>query len=150
MAALISNGFFFSQTGSVRSSLELCGRLTDSGWSILYFPEGKRSDDGTLGPFKPGIGMLAARLGVPVVPVHLKGTDSVVAKGGSRPQRGSIEVRFGKPMLIDEGADYAAAAEVIREAVYSLSQDDRTNRTNRDEPGRTGTNRDEGGKADQG
>ena len=123
MAALISNGFFFSQTGSVRTSLELCGRLTDSAWSILYFPEGKRSDDGTLGPFRPGIGMLASRLGVPVVPVHLRGTDSVLAKGGNRPRRGSIEVRFGQPLLIAADADYDEATEAIREAVYSLSQE---------------------------
>ena len=89
-AALISNGFLFSQTGSVRSSLAFCGKLTRNGWSILYFPEGIRSDDGTIGSFRPGIGLLASGLGVPVVPVYLEGTDSVVAKGGNRPRRGYI------------------------------------------------------------
>ena len=122
-AALISNGFTFSQTGSIRASLDYCGRLTKAGWSLLFFPEGIRSDDGTLGPFKPGIGLLAASLGVPVVPVHLKGTDSVVAKGGSRPHRGYIEVRFGQPIRIPSDMKYDVATQVIRNAVASLSRE---------------------------
>ena len=127
-AALISNGFHFSQRGSVRTSLEFCGRLTSSGWSLLYFPEGIRSDDGRLGTFKPGIGLLASALGVPVVPVHLKGTDSVVAKGGGRPRRGNIEVRFGPPVRIQADVDYGAATQDLREAVAALSPDGEASR----------------------
>ena len=121
-AALISNGFHFSQTGSVRASLAYCGKLTGSGWSLLFFPEGERSGDGKLGAFRPGIGLLAARLEVPVVPVYLRGTDSVLAKGGSRPQRGYIEVRFGQPLQISAGTKYDVAATYIRDAVDSLSR----------------------------
>lgn len=122
-AVLISNAFFFSQTGSIRSSLAYCGKLTGNGWSLLYFPEGIRSDDGTIGPFRPGIGVLASGLGVPVVPVYLKGTDSVVAKGGSRPHRGYIEVRFGKPLRFSRDADHDEAALLIRTAVASLAEE---------------------------
>ncbi len=121
-AALISNGFLFSQRGSVRASLEHCAMIADAGWSLLFFPEGIRSDDGSIRPFKPGIGLLAVRLGLPVVPVYLKGTDSVVAKGGSRPQRGYIEVRFGEPLRIPAGTKYNVAAANIRDAVKSLSR----------------------------
>ena len=122
-AALISNGFHISQTGSIRGSLGYCGGLVRAGWSLLFFPEGIRSDDGKLGPFKPGIGLLAASLGVPVVPVHLKGTDNVVAKGGSRPHRGYIEVRFGQPVRIPADMRYDVATQVIRDAVASLALD---------------------------
>ncbi len=120
-AAVISNGFHFSQTDSIRSSIRFCGRLTANGWSLLFFPEGMRSDDGELGPFKPGIGLLASHLGVPVVPVHLRGTDRVLAKGGSRPHRGSIEVRIGEPIHFQPGTGFADAAHEIREAILSLS-----------------------------
>ena len=120
-AALISNGFHFSQTTAVRSSLRFCGRLTDEGWSLLFFPEGIRSDNGKIGSFRPGIGLLATELDIPVVPVHIKGTDTVVAKGGSRPQRGDIEVRFGRPMRFPGDMKYSEAAHAIREAVASLS-----------------------------
>jgi long-chain acyl-CoA synthetase len=122
-AALISNGFHFSQTGSVRSSLAYCGKLTTAGWSLLYFPEGIRSDDGTLGTFKPGIGLLATGLEIPVVPVHLKGTDSVIAKGGGLPHRGCIEVRFGEPMRFSADTDHNVATLDIRDAVALLSQE---------------------------
>lgn len=122
-ATLISNAFFFSQTGSIRSSLAYCGKLTGNGWSLLYFPEGIRSDDGTIGSFRPGIGVLASGLGVPVVPVYLKGTDSVVSKGGSRPHRGYIEVRFGKPLRFSRDADHDEATLEIRTAVASLAEE---------------------------
>ena len=122
-AALISNGFHFSQRGSVRSSLEFCNKLASEGWSLLYFPEGIRSDDGGMRAFKPGIGLLATSLGIPVVPVHIKGTDGVLPKDGSHPRRGSIEVRFGPPLRIAADADYATAAREIREAVAALSPD---------------------------
>ena len=122
-AALISNGFYFSQTGSVRASIEQCFAITQAGWSILFFPEGERSDDGSVGPFRPGVGLLATRMGIPIVPVYLKGTDTVVAKGGSRPCRGNIEVRFGCPIRIEPGTRYSDASEIIRGAVLSLSKD---------------------------
>ena len=123
-AALISNGFHFSQTGAIRSSLAYCGKLTAEGWSLLYFPEGIRSDDGTIGAFRPGIGLLATGLNVPVVPVHLKGTDKVVAKSGSRPHRGEIEVRFGRPMRFGAEMEFPTVAEEIRDAVASLARQD--------------------------
>ena len=122
-AALISNGFQFSQSGAVRSSLAYCGRLSAAGWSLLYFPEGIRSDDGSIGNFRPGIGLLAVGLGIPVVPVYLKGTDSVVSKGGSRPHRGYIEVRFGKPLRVQQDADHKEATRQIRTAVAALSKE---------------------------
>jgi 1-acyl-sn-glycerol-3-phosphate acyltransferase len=83
-----------------------------------------RSDDGILRPFKPGIGLLAAQSGVPVVPVHIKGTDSVVAKGGSRPHRGHIEVTFGNPLRIPADTEYSEAADIVRDAIASLAQED--------------------------
>ncbi len=123
LAALISNGFQFSQAGAIRSSLAYCGKLTAAGWSLLYFPEGVRSDDGSIGPFRPGIGLLATGLGIPVVPVYLKGTDTVVAKGGGRPHRGNIEVRFGEPLRFCRNADNEAVANEIRAAIASLSRE---------------------------
>ena len=128
-AALISNGFHFSQRGSVRSSLDFCNKLASEGWSLLYFPEGIRSDDGSIRVFKPGIGLLASSLGIPVVPVHLKGTDSVLPKDGNYPRRGRIEVRFGPPVLIAAGSDYTTAAGEIREAVAALSPEGADRRT---------------------
>ena len=122
-AALISNGFQISQTGSIRGSMAYCGKLLRARWSLLFFPEGMRSGDGKLGPFKPGIGLLAVGLGVPVIPVHIKGADTVLPMGGSHPRRGRIEVRFGPPLRFPPGTKYADAAQTIRDAVAALPQE---------------------------
>ena len=89
----------------------------------MFFPEGMRSDDGTIGPFRPGIGLLAKVAGVPVVPVYLKGTDSVIAKGGGRPHRGFIEVKFGEPLRFEGNHNHAEVTRQIRTAVASLSEE---------------------------
>ena len=121
LAVLFSNAFPLSQTLSVRRSLQYCGWLAGEGWSLLYFPEGMRSDDGSILPFKRGVGLLAVELGLPVVPVHLKGTDYVMPKGGSYPRRGAIEVNFGEPLRFDRQVSYACAADAIREAIAALA-----------------------------
>jgi len=67
--ALLVNALPFSRTGAIRPTLEHCAWLVDPGWSVLLYPQGTRSVDGRLGPFKDGAGLLAVELGVPVVPV---------------------------------------------------------------------------------
>jgi hypothetical protein len=68
-----------------RQTLRYIGELLSSGFSVLIFPEGKRSDDGSIGRFLPGVGMAAARLRVPVVPVRLEvSTASCTINGSSR------------------------------------------------------------------
>ncbi len=121
IAVLISNAFPLSQTSSVRPSMQYCRWLVGEGWSILYFPEGMRSDDGSMLRFKRGIGLLAVELGVPVVPVLLKGTNDVMPKGGTRPRRGVIEVSFGAPLRFGRREDHSAAADTIRRAISALA-----------------------------
>ena len=55
------------------------------------------------------------------MPVRLKGTDSVIAKGGNRPRRGNIEVGFGRPLRFEPDADYREVAQAIRGAVAALT-----------------------------
>jgi 1-acyl-sn-glycerol-3-phosphate acyltransferase len=52
---------------------DLKQRLVEEPCGLILFPEGKRSRDGSLGPFKPGLGMLIASTNVPVVPCHVSG-----------------------------------------------------------------------------
>src|SRR5581483_9531763 len=73
IATLALGAFPFHRTGPVAASLAHCGDLADEGATLLVFPEGTRSVDGTLAPFKPGIGLLARELGLPVVPISLDG-----------------------------------------------------------------------------
>lgn len=65
----------------VERALEHCRRLLAAGISVVVFPEGTRSDDGTLGPFNRGAFQIALDAKVPVLPVCIRGTGDALPKG---------------------------------------------------------------------
>ena len=67
---------------SVRRMLSRCGDLLDAGSPVLIFPEGRRTDDGQLQPFKDGAFELAVRHRVPVFPIAVHGTRRALPKHG--------------------------------------------------------------------
>lgn len=120
LAALVFNAFPLPQRESgARDALRYAGELTSDGNCILIFPEGKRTVDGDVLPFQPGVGMLAARLGVPVIPVRLEGLDQILHKTARMVTPGRAKVKFGKALRL-EGEDYAALAREIEAAVRAL------------------------------
>ena len=80
-----------------RQTLRYIGEVLADGYSMLIFPEGKRTRTGEMAPFRPGIGMIGARLDVPVVPVRLDGLDKVLASQVKWPQRGPVARRVWRP-----------------------------------------------------
>jgi long-chain acyl-CoA synthetase len=117
---LVLNGFPFSREGAVRSSLEHCGELVDRGWSVLVYPEGTRSLNGELQPFRAGGGLLATGLRVPVVPVAVEGSFALLPKGRRLPRRGPVTVRFGRPVQLDPFEDHTRAAQRLECEVAAL------------------------------
>jgi len=67
---------------SVRRMMELCHRLLGAGSPLMIFPEGRRTSDGTLQPFKDGAFDLAVRHGVPVFPIAVHGTRRALPRRG--------------------------------------------------------------------
>src|SRR5205814_5921179 len=96
--SLLVNGFPFARAGFARAGLDACRELVAAGWSVLIYPEGTRSPTGELRPFKPGIGLLARDLQVPVVAIAVEGTRRVLPKGDRRPRPGPVTVRYGTPL----------------------------------------------------
>jgi long-chain acyl-CoA synthetase len=117
LAVGLFNAFPLPQhEAGARRTLRHIGDLVSDGWSVLIFPEGRRGDTDAVGPFKPGVAMVAARLSVPVVPVRLEGVGRVLPRGSTRPHQGRVRVRFG-PAVRLTGADYGSLARRVEEAV---------------------------------
>ena len=69
-----------------------------AGNSIVIFPEGTRSADGTIGTFKKGGPLLSVRSGAPLVPVTLVGTRSIIKKGSGIIRPGRIQIVISPPL----------------------------------------------------
>ncbi|MGE0444621.1 MAG: 1-acyl-sn-glycerol-3-phosphate acyltransferase, partial [Vicinamibacterales bacterium] len=120
LAALYFNAFPLPQReAGARQTLKYIGELTGEGWSVLIFPEGMRADTGDIKPFRGGIGMIASRLDIPVVPVRLDGVDRILHMQHKMARPGRVRVAFGAPMRL-HGDDYAALAKEVEERVKAL------------------------------
>lgn len=73
-------------------------RLRTESDAVVIFPEGTRSPDGRLQPFKKGAFMLALKAGVELVPFAVSGSRAILPKGSWRVRPGTITVRFGEPV----------------------------------------------------
>jgi long-chain acyl-CoA synthetase len=121
LAALIFNGFPLPQReAGTRQTLRYIGEIIDDGFSVLIFPEGHHTDTGEIDQFRPGVGMIASRLDVPVVPVWLEGVERVLHRTWHMARPGRVRVVFGKPMRLT-GPDYEGLASQVERAVRALA-----------------------------
>ena len=104
----------------VRQTLQYTGRLMDEGNCPLLYPEGKRSPHGGLLPFQSGIGYMARRLQVAVVPVHLDGLFDIYSVHHQWPQRGEVRVRIGPQVDFQPEQGYQETTQEVEAAVKAL------------------------------
>ncbi|HZR23834.1 MAG TPA: AMP-binding protein [Vicinamibacterales bacterium] len=120
LSTLFFNAFPLPQReAGARQTLRYIGDVLGDGFSVLIFPEGERSETGAIKRFRPGIGMIASRLGVPVVPVRIDGLQNVLRTGWHFARPGRVRVAFGAPMRL-AGDDYEALAKQVEDAVRAL------------------------------
>ena len=79
-------------------SLEEAAQRIAEGTSVIIFPEGTRSIDGRLQPFKAGGMVLAIKAGVPLVPVGITGTHEILPKGRLFIRPGRVKITLGQPI----------------------------------------------------
>lgn len=107
LALLVLNIFPFQRYSGIKKSLEYTGKRMDRGWSVMIFPEGRLSHDGTLQDFKAGVGLLVKELDAEVVPAKIQGVYDIMDYRFTWPQKhGRVTVRFGTPIRFSSDATY--------------------------------------------
>jgi len=120
LASLFFGAFPLPQReAGARQTLHYIGEVLEDGVSVLIFPEGQRTDTGAIDRFRPGIGMMASRLEVPIVPVRIEGLDRVLHHTWRMAKPGKVRVAFGRPLQLS-GEDYEALAKQVEDAVRAL------------------------------
>jgi len=116
----VYNIFPLPRRAGFRKSFAFAGDLIDRGWNVLVFPEGERTKTTLMNPFRAGIGLLATRLGVPVVPMRFDGVAEARAAGKHIVPPGRIKVWIGAPVRYDEKQPAEEIARDLERRVIAL------------------------------
>jgi 1-acyl-sn-glycerol-3-phosphate acyltransferase len=107
--------------GGGRAALQYSQELLRNAWSLLIFPEGRRSRTAEQLPFHPGPAILAISERVPVVPIHIDGAIDILPAGERYGRPAAVRVRIGEPLRFEEGTSVADATAMMEEAVRTLA-----------------------------
>jgi long-chain acyl-CoA synthetase len=134
LALLTFNVFPLPRRSGFRRSFGFAGKAMDQGYHLLVFPEGRLTEDGKLQAFAKGIGLLAAGLNAPVVPVKLDGLFEL----RQRPRRslwafmlrpGRVSVTVGTALLFGSDEDPGEIAMKLEQAVANLGRSRNTTKS---------------------
>jgi long-chain acyl-CoA synthetase len=114
------NLFPLPREAGFRQSFAYAGAAVDRGYSVLVFPEGRHTADGKMNPFRAGIGLLANNLGIPVLPMRIRGLFEVKQAGKKFAAPWKICVRIGQPMTFPARVAPELIARELQRAVESL------------------------------
>lgn len=98
------NAFPIDLEGASLSGIKQALKLLKGGETVVIFPEGTRSRDGEIGPFRPGVATLALRAKATILPVAIEGAYDAYPRGRKLPRPGIVHVLYGKPILPEEAA----------------------------------------------
>jgi long-chain acyl-CoA synthetase len=121
MVVVIFDTFSLPKASGFRRSFAYAGESVDRGYNLLVFPEGIRAERLGMNPFRPGIGVLASQLGVPVVPVRIDGLVELKLsgrRGFTSPHR--VTIRLGEPVTYAPGEDPAKITTDLEKRVREL------------------------------
>jgi 1-acyl-sn-glycerol-3-phosphate acyltransferase len=97
-------------------------RLENDGHSLVFFPEGTRSRDGSLGPFKKGAFVTAIELGLPIVPIASRGSERIMPAGAYLSiYPGEMELEILEPVAT-KGLSYEQRDEIAERVRQSIAE----------------------------
>ena len=111
-----------SNPTAAKLSVDRLLETLNRGISVIVYPEGTRSKDGELLPFKKGAFHLAAKSRTAIIPLHIHGTRLALPKGGLLMRKNSIHIRFGPPLLPPTGDDASALQAFVEEGQQSVAR----------------------------
>ncbi|MDI6605598.1 MAG: lysophospholipid acyltransferase family protein [Candidatus Omnitrophota bacterium] len=124
-------GLLLSQVGAFpvkrnsadRSALKEALKRLSCGKALVLFPQGRRSSglSAESSDFLAGVGFLAAKTNLPVIPAFIKGTDKALPKGAKCIKPGRICVCFGRQINIERGLPYQEITQLIMARIRQLS-----------------------------
>lgn len=106
----------------VVSSLAFGAAVLDRGHSLVWYPEGRRSEDGTLKPFRQGIGLLLEQRPTTVIPTAIEGAYQALPPGSWLPRPRKVIVKFGKPIQADQLLEGEAEQAVPERIAHRLHE----------------------------
>ena len=106
--------------GGGREALDYTQSLMSNGWSILIFPEGKRSRTGELMPFRGGPAILALAHKVPILPIYIQGASNILPAGEWKSRPAPVHVSIGKSFALADGTNIAEAKAAMEQAIRDL------------------------------
>jgi long-chain acyl-CoA synthetase len=112
--------FPLPHSAGFRESFQYAGELVDRGYSVLVFPEGKRTQTGEMAPFRSGIGLLVQRLNLPIIPMRIDGLFPLKQRKQRFSKPGTVQVRVGEPVRFAANKDPEEIARELQEIVKSL------------------------------
>ncbi|MBP9866739.1 MAG: AMP-binding protein [Candidatus Pacebacteria bacterium] len=117
---LCFNAIPVDRQGSIENSIKTIGSYIDKDYSVIIFPEGTRSTDGSLQDFKSGIGYIAKEMRIPVVPIYIQGTYTLLPKGKKLPKKGTVHLYLGKNIMFSEKETYESISKNLHTKIQEL------------------------------
>jgi 1-acyl-sn-glycerol-3-phosphate acyltransferase len=110
-------GFPVSRGSADREALRRCAEVLQAGEPLVVFPEGERKSGPVVAPLFEGAAYLAARAGVPIVPVGIGGSERVMPKGARFIRPRKVAVVIGEPLQVASDG-----GRVPRAAIHDLTR----------------------------
>jgi long-chain acyl-CoA synthetase len=120
LVVALFNVFPLPQRAGFRESFSFAGESADRGYNLLVFPEGGLTLDGTIQPFRSGIGLLTNGVRLPVVPLRIDGLFALKQAGRKTARPGQVRVTIGDPVRFQPETDPEEIARELERRVVAL------------------------------
>ena len=111
------NNIIIMEKRNLKNSILKLSEVLKLGKNVVIFPEGSRSYDGEMVPFKKTFAILSKELNVPVVPVCIRGAYDVLPRGSKWIKPKTIEVEYLEPIMPESGDTYDSLSDKVRDSI---------------------------------